>query len=149
MATEIKVPALHSSLLAYKLRLNKPGCKEKAELFAPLLRQFISEPHESKYFVNVKEADINLHGIAPFMPPHLRGESATHGVSFRLWTDPTCESPVTLSLQVDILGSMGKLVMRYRTVFAAFPLLIVALVIRKQFQIYDQTGTTTVPSVAF
>lgn len=30
--------------------------------------------------------------------------------------------------------------MRYRTVFAAFPLLVVALVLRKQFKVYDETG---------
>jgi glycosylphosphatidylinositol deacylase len=30
--------------------------------------------------------------------------------------------------------------MRYRTVFAAFPLVVVALVLRKQFKVYDATG---------
>jgi hypothetical protein len=35
---------------------------------------------------------------------------------------------------------MGKLYMRYRTIFASFPLLVVAFVLRKQFQIYDATG---------
>jgi glycosylphosphatidylinositol deacylase len=43
-------------------------------------------------------------------------------------------------LKVDIPGSLGKLYMRYRTVFAAFPLLVVALVLRKQFRVYDETG---------
>ena len=140
IVVEIRVPALHSSLLAYKLKVTKPPCEDRTELFAPLLRQHISEPHESKYFVNVKEADINLHGVAPYMPPHLRGYSATHGVSFQLWTDPSCNVPVTVSLQPDLLGSMGKLAMRYRTVFSAFPILIVAIVLRKQFKIFDETG---------
>lgn len=45
-----------------------------------------------------------------------------------------------MSLQVDKLGSAGKLVMRYRTVFAAFPLLVVLIVLRKQFKVYDVTG---------
>jgi hypothetical protein len=36
---------------------------------------------------------------------------------------------------------MGKLYMRYRTIFASFPLLIVALVLRKQFRTYDSAGT--------
>jgi hypothetical protein len=43
-------------------------------------------------------------------------------------------------LTVDVLGSLGKLYMRYRTVFAAFPLFVVALVLRKQFRVYDNTG---------
>lgn len=143
MLTEVKIPALHSSLLAYKLRVGKQPCGEHAELFTPLLRQYISEPHESKYFVNVKEADINLHGVAPYMPPHLRDRSAMRGISFQLWSDPSCNASTELSLRVDIVGSMGKLAMRYRTVFAALPLLVTALVLRKQFQIHDTTGLSS------
>ncbi|EEH42269.1 GPI inositol-deacylase [Paracoccidioides brasiliensis Pb18] len=140
MLTEVKIPALHSSLLAYKLRVGKQPCGESAELFTPLLRQYISEPYESKYFVNVKEADINLHGVAPYMPPHLLEGNSVCGVSFQLWSDPSCHTSMELSLHVDFLGSMGKLTMRYRTVFAALPLLVIALVLEKQFQIYDTTG---------
>lgn len=136
----VDVPAMYSSLLAYKLRIENHGCGNKAELFAPLLRQSMSEPHESKFFVNTKEADINLHGIAPFVPPPLRETSISEGVSFHLWSDPTCNMPLDFSLRVDFLGSLGKLTMRYRTVFAAFPLVVVALVLRKQFQIYDEKG---------
>ena len=140
LVMDIKIPALLSSLLAYKLSIGTQVCGEDAELFTPLLRQYLSEPYESKYFVNVKEANINLHGIAPFMPPLLRGHAIGDGVSLQLWTDPTCNTSVSLSLKVDVPGSMGKLHMRYRTVFAAFPLVIVALVLRKQFRVHDETG---------
>ncbi|KAJ5100333.1 hypothetical protein N7456_006385 [Penicillium angulare] len=139
MLMEVKVPALHSSLLDYRLKITRHP--QKDELFAPLLRQSISDPHESKFFVNVDEVQVNLHGIAPFMPPPLREQAAQTGVSFQLWTDPSSGSTVDISLQVDIKSSLGELVMRYRTIFAAFPLLVVALVLRKQFQIYDATGT--------
>ncbi|KAI9816181.1 MAG: GPI inositol deacylase [Pycnora praestabilis] len=141
MVTEVKIPALHSSLLAYKLSIKNQACGDETELFTPLLRQYLSEPYESKFFVNVKEANINLHGIAPFMPPPLRAASSINGVSLQLWSDPTCNTSIDVSMKVDILGSLGKLVMRYRTVFAAFPLLVVALVLRKQFKVYDETGT--------
>ena len=140
MLTEVKIPALHSSLLAYNLRVGNQHCGGDGETFTPLLRQYLERPHESKWFVNVKHADINLHGIAPYMPPPLRGQAATSGVSFQLWTDPTCETALDFQLRVDVIGSMGKLAMRYRTAFAAFPLLIVALVLRKQFRVYDETG---------
>lgn len=140
LVTEFRIPALHSSLLAFKLSLGKQACGEDAELFTPLLRQHLAEPHESKYFVNVKEANISLHGIAPFMPPPLRAFSTNNGVSLQFWSDPSCNSSIDVSLKVDIAGSMGKLVMRYRLVFAAFPMLVVALVLRKQFQAYDETG---------
>ncbi|OAL72485.1 GPI inositol-deacylase [Trichophyton violaceum] len=140
MVTDIKVPALRSSLLAYKLKLNRQGCKPDSELFAPIVRQYISDPYESKFFVNVKAIDVNLHGVAPYMPPHIRENAAGSGVSFELWSDRSCSAPLQISLQVDVLGSLGRLAMRYRTVFAAFPLVIVAMVLRKQFRVYDQTG---------
>lgn len=141
MVMEVKIPALHSSLLDYKLKLVRHGPDgNKQELFAPLLRQSLPDPHESKFFVNVDEVDVNLHGLAPFMPPPLREQATLGGVSFQLWTDPTSGSSLDISLKVDIVGSLGELVMRYRTVFAAFPLLVVALVMRKQFQVYDQSG---------
>lgn len=140
MVMELKIPALHSSLLAFNLSLGKQACGDDAELFTPLLRQHLSEPHESKYFVNVKDANISLHGVAPFMPPPLRTHAAGNGVSLQFWSDPTCNSSIDVSMNVDVPGSLGKLVMRYRVVFAAFPLVIVALVLRKQFKIYNESG---------
>ena len=141
MMTEIEIPAYHSSLLAFHLTLGRQACGDDAELFTPLLRQYLSEPYESRYFVNLKKANISLHGIAPFMPPPLRDQSArNNGVTLQFWSDPTCDSSIDVSLKVDVAGSMGKLVMRYRMVFAAFPLLVIALGLRKQFQVYDRTG---------
>ncbi|KAB8076768.1 GPI inositol-deacylase [Aspergillus leporis] len=140
MLTELNIPALHSSLLDYKLKVVRKSHGHQQEMFAPILRQSIADPHESKFFVNVKDVNVNLHGLAPFMPPPLRDQATLGGVSFHLWADPSCDSTVDISLTVDIASSLGELVMRYRTVFAAFPLLVVALVLRKQFQVYDETG---------
>ncbi|ORY18521.1 GPI inositol-deacylase-like protein [Clohesyomyces aquaticus] len=136
---DIKVPALHSSLLAYKLHVGKQAC-DMGELFAPLLRQHITDVYESKFFVNVKDANINLHGISPYMPPPFLAKSPGNGLSLQIWSDPTCDSTMEVSLKLDMLGSMGKLWMRYRLVFAAFPLLVVALVLRQQFRVYDETA---------
>lgn len=138
--TEIKIPALHSSLLAFTLNVEKQACGDDAELFNPLLRQYLSEPHESKYFVNVKAANVSLHGVAPFMPPPLHAQAVNTGVTLQFWSDPTCNSSIEVAMNVDVPGSMGKLVMRYRMVFAAFPLFIVALVLRRQFKVYDDSG---------
>jgi hypothetical protein len=141
MVTEVKVPSLQSSLLAYNLRVSSQKCADKKqELFAPLLRQYLTEPYESKYFVNAHEATVSLHGIAPYIPPPLTGKSEEDGLSFQFWTDPTCDSSIDIQLSVDFIGSLGKLYMRYRTVFAAFPLVIVALILRQQFRVYDTTG---------
>lgn len=140
MMTELKIPEVHSTLFAYDLVVNRKPCGHSDEIFAPMLRQYIAEPYESKYFVNTRGGNINVHGISPYMPPPLRGGGASEGLSLQLWSDPTCNSTVEVSLKVDMLGSAGKLVMRYRSVFAAFPLLVVLIVIRKQFKVYDVTG---------
>lgn len=140
MASELKIPSIASSLLAYTLDLKEGSCHGKKPMFAPLVRQHMDRPYESRYFVNAKHVAVGLHGVAPYLPPSLQHGSGD-GVTFQFWTDPTCEAPLHINLEVDIFGSLGKLYMRYRTVFAAFPLLIVTLVLRKQFRVYDQTGT--------
>lgn len=137
---DIKIPALRSSLLSYKLHVSRHKCGEHPRLFAPMVRQYITEPYESKFFVNVRDANINLHGIAPYMPPPLQARNTLEGMSLQIWADPTCGKPMNVRLTVDILGSLGKLWMRYRIVCAAFPLIVVAMVIRKQFKVYDATG---------
>lgn len=141
MMTEIRIPSVHSSLLSYHVSINKAPCLGQEELFRPLLRQYISDPYESKWFVNAREVDVSMHGIAPYMPPALKANTEAYGLTLQLWSDPTCNSTMEVSMKVDLLGSLGKLWMRYRTVFAALPLLVVALVLRKQFQVHDLTGT--------
>ncbi|KAI6087961.1 PGAP1-domain-containing protein [Hypoxylon rubiginosum] len=140
MVTEVKLPSVQSSLLAYNLNIEGRGCKGREPIFTPLVRQYISEPYESKYFVNAHEVEISLHGVSPYVPPPLKSRQFDDGLSLQFWTDPTCDSPVSVHITIDSMGSLGKLYMRYRTIFAAFPLLVVALVLRKQFQVYDNTG---------
>lgn len=139
LSVDVLVPAMQSSLLAYNLQVRQGQCQGNP-LFSPMLRQHLDQPHESKFFVNVENADISLHGIAPYMPPALEPQAA-EGIALQFWSDPTCGTPLSIEVQFDAIGSLGKLYMRYRTVFAAFPLLIVTLVLRKQFRVYDETGT--------
>ena len=140
LVNEIKIPSLGSSLLTYRMHVQRQPCNSGQELFAPLVRQHIPDPHESKFFVNAGEADISMHGVAPYLPPALQAQTSSQGLTLQIWSDPTCNKTMEVSLKVDFVGSMGKLWMRYRTVFAAFPLIAVALVLRKQFHLYDSTG---------
>lgn len=140
MMTEITIPSIHSSLLAYKLAISEDASNNTDQLFMPLLRQSISEPYESKFFVNFKEVEVSLHGIAPYIPPSMKPKKEIDGLYLQFWIDPTSNSTIEITLEIDYLGSAGKLWMRYRSVFAAFPLLVVALVLRKQFTTYDNTG---------
>ncbi|CAJ2513758.1 Uu.00g018770.m01.CDS01 [Anthostomella pinea] len=140
MVTEVRIPSVESSLLAYNLEIEDQVCRERRELFRPLVRQYLSKPYESKYFVDAKNVEISLHGVSPYLPPPMRSKRSDDGLSLQFWTDPTCDTSLSIKLTVDPMGSVGKLYMRYRTVFASFPLLIVAMVLRKQFRVYDSTG---------
>ncbi|KAJ3496845.1 hypothetical protein NLG97_g2359 [Lecanicillium saksenae] len=137
---EAKIPAIESSLFAYNLHLESSACaQEEDSLFSPMLRQSLQSPHESRYFVNVSQTGISLHGAAPYMPPGM-AHKGSNGVALEFYSDPACKAPIKVTVTFDAFGSLGKLYMRYRTVFAAFPLLIVTLVLRKQFRVYDETG---------
>ncbi|KAI1268740.1 GPI inositol-deacylase [Xylariaceae sp. FL1019] len=138
---DVKIPSIQSSLLAYRLEVGDQLCGDQRELLRPLVRQYINKPYESKYFVDAQDVEINLHGVSPFVPPPLDSNHSDNGVGLQFWTDPTCEAKISIKLTVDAMGSLGKLYMRYRTVFASFPQLVVGLVLRKQFRVYDTTGT--------
>ncbi|UNI22091.1 GPI inositol deacylase [Purpureocillium takamizusanense] len=139
VVVDVNVPAAVSALLAFQLRIDQPSCSASSSLFAPMVRQFLEKPYESKYFVNVRQAPISFHGIAPYMLPPMQPNDVV-GLGFQFWSDPLCDSPLHIRLTLDLWGSLGKLYMRYRTVFAAFPLLVATMVLRKQFRVYDETG---------
>ncbi len=141
MVVDVQIPSIQSSLLAYHMEIKEEANGEQKELFRPLVRQYLARPYESKYFVDATEVDISLHGVSPFVPPPLDASHSDNGLGVQLWTDPTRKSSISVRLTVDPMGSLGKLYMRYRTVFASFPQLVVGLVLRKQFRIYDNTGT--------
>ncbi|KAI1357856.1 PGAP1-like protein-domain-containing protein [Xylaria arbuscula] len=141
MVVDIQIPSIQSSLLAYHMEVKEEVTDEQKELFRPLVRQYLTKPYESKYFVDAKQIDVSLHGVSPFVPPSLDNRENDNGLGIQIWTDPTRNSRISIRLTVDPVGSLGKLYMRYRTVFASFPQLVVGLVLRKQFRIYDNTGT--------
>lgn len=140
MAVDLQLPALTSSLLSFRLKIRQYGCQNQSESFAPLVRQHLERPYESKYSVNASRVQISAHGLAPYVPPPLEATGSGRGLGLQIWSDPSCSSGLEGSIRIDVVGSLGKLYMRYRTVFAAFPLLIVTLVLRKQFRVYDRTG---------
>ncbi|KAI0444775.1 PGAP1-like protein-domain-containing protein [Xylaria telfairii] len=141
MVVDVQIPSIQSSLLAYHMEVKEVADGEQRELFRPLVRQYLARPYESKYFVDATALDISLHGVSPFVPPPLDASRNDDGLGLQLWTDPTRKSSIFIKLTIDPIGSLGKLYMRYRTVFASFPQLVVGLVLRKQFRIYDNTGT--------
>ncbi|KAI1192557.1 PGAP1-like protein-domain-containing protein [Nemania serpens] len=142
MVVDVRIPSIRSSLLAYHMEMKEESNNDHKELFRPLMRQYSTKPYESKYFVGTTtKMDISFHGVSPFVPPPLDASKNDDGLGLQLWTDPTRKSTISIKLTVDPIGSLGKLYMRYRTIFASFPQLVVGLVLRKQFRLYDNTGT--------
>ncbi|CAG8433121.1 7786_t:CDS:2 [Ambispora gerdemannii] len=135
LVSALRIPIIDSSLLTYKMSINRHGCSDG--LFAQFVRQSISSMYESKFLVNVKHADVNIHGQAPFVTPvsapHLR-----RGLELQFWMDPTCHSALSLDIEFDLYGSLGKIVMRFQTVLVAFPFMVVILTLRAQLREYNR-----------
>lgn len=138
LVVDVSIMSAASALLAFKLEISNSRCSGKRKM-PTLIRQFLNKPYESKYFINTRQVSVSLHGKAPFLPPPL--ETAREvGLTLQIWSDPICESPLTARLRLDVWASFGKLYMRYRTIIAAFPLLVEAMVLRKQIRVYDEAG---------
>ncbi|GAA96257.1 uncharacterized protein L969DRAFT_14453 [Mixia osmundae IAM 14324] len=134
LLTHLHLPAMDSSLLQYQLEYFDP-CKESS-IFSPLLRVFSNVNFESVWLPNAGKSIVYLHGTAPYV----RGPTSPYtrrGLSLMLWRDPTCEAPAAVFIRLDLLGSLAKLIVRYRMVLAAWPLAITLLTFRRQTTGYD------------
>ncbi|KAK9472249.1 PGAP1-like protein-domain-containing protein [Dipodascopsis tothii] len=137
---EISTKALSSSMVSYTLELPSQVCGSQTKLFQPLVRQFITEPHESKYFPNAEKVGVSFHGSAPYVPIiHLNGKTQ-NTLKFQIWMDPSCGTSQDVYLSVDYFGSLGNVVLRYRSAIAALPLAVAAIVMLIQFNTYDTDG---------
>lgn len=87
-----------------------------------------TELHESLFFPDPKAPLVYLHSSPPFLPSTF--ESA--GLALQLWRDPSCSAEVHIGL--DWYASVGKLVLRYRSLVAAWPVAIVLPILQIQLQ---------------
>ncbi|CAG8516098.1 13117_t:CDS:10 [Cetraspora pellucida] len=138
LVSMLRIPVIDSSLLTYKMSIRRTGCVDQ-QIFAPFLRQSISTMYESKFIVNVGDLDLNIHGQAPFVTP-VSAPNSRRGLELQFWMDPTCSAPLSLDVELDLYGSLGKIVMRFQMVAAAFPFIIVVMTLRAQLREYDRGG---------
>lgn len=135
LSSVVKIHNTLGSLIAYKLNIDHKPCHEQR--IDAVTRQHTSAPYETKYFVGKDSIDISLHGLAPFFPVI---QSQLPSLTIQHWADPNCPGPLDITLSVDYLGSLGKLVMRYRVVLVAFPLALALIVVWTQLSLYNRTG---------
>lgn len=141
LMSKLWIPAIDSSLIAYKMHVRRVGCEgpQMESLFSTLVRQSIPYLYESKFFTNVETASISLHGSAPFVTP-VSGPHVRKGLELQFWTDPTCSVPLTVDIRMDYYGSLGKIVMRFRSALVAYPFVIVTFALRTQMREYNRGG---------
>ncbi|KAG0214875.1 GPI inositol deacylase [Mortierella sp. NVP41] len=139
LVSTLRLPQIDNSLLTYTLNVDRQGC-HVPERFSPMLRQSSWTMYEDRYAVNIatkpEGVDINFHGDMPYYERiQLPGK---RGIELRFWMDPNCPVPLSLNLQVDKYGSMGKVVIRYRMVILVFTFLVVVLTMRAQFRAFNK-----------
>ncbi|KAG0371220.1 GPI inositol deacylase [Mortierella sp. AD032] len=145
LVSTLRLPLIDNSLLTYTLNVDRQGC-HVPERFSPMLRQSSWTMYEDRYTVNIdtrpEGVDINFHGDMPYYERiQLPGKK---GIELRFWMDPNCPVPLSLNLQVDKYGSMGKVVIRYRMVVLVFTFLVVVLTLRAQFRAFNK-GKSFIP----
>ncbi|KAG0263976.1 GPI inositol deacylase [Mortierella polycephala] len=144
MSSSLRLPNLDTSLLAYNLKVDRPGCHgSTSSRFVPMMKQSSWAMHEDKYAVNIANKqsgiDINFHGDLPYFDKvQLDGNQ---GLELQFWMDPTCPELLSLNLQIDKYGSLGKVVIRYRMVVLVFTFLVILLTLRAQFKSYNANGS--------
>ena len=93
---------------------------------APMLRAYTAGMHESRFFPNLATATLHLHST----PPFTLAKTTDQGLHLHFWHDPAC--PLKVHVAVDWARSLGNLFLRYRSLLAAWPLMTVLLVLRRQ-----------------
>ncbi|GAA5865488.1 hypothetical protein JCM3774_005656 [Rhodotorula dairenensis] len=144
LVSEIWLPALDTSLLALKLHVYRSRCQEDSALFAPLIRQYSSAVHESKYFPNVRVATLYTHASGPYVP-QAASPFVSSGTRLQVFLDPTCprnpedqeQHDVALEVHVDIRGTLGALAVRFRMALVTVPFALAMLVVGLQVKAYN------------
>lgn len=101
-----------------------------------VVRQHSAVPFETKYHVGSSIIEINSHGRSPYLP-HV---SSQHGLTLQLWAGIDRQSQTRINIKVDLLGSLGKLVMSYRIILVAFPAALALIVFFLQLHTYQRTN---------
>ncbi|CAI7276509.1 BAD_collapsed_G0017030.mRNA.1.CDS.1 [Saccharomyces cerevisiae] len=132
---------LWDSLLSYKLETkieaSNEGIASEETLFQPFIRQWVYEPFESKWHLNIinKSLDINMHNVAPFIPLN-ESEPRSLQLSFFIPPGMSLEAKMTINWSL----TLKMLFIRYRLALASFPVAFIALVLSYQFYWYNKTS---------
>ncbi|RLV85094.1 GPI inositol-deacylase [Meyerozyma sp. JA9] len=146
LITNIKVRGAWSSILAYRLSFD--GYRGENDPFAPLLRQWKSNPYETKWHLQPNNVLLTVHGVAPFTPFKYDMKNHDQGLNLELWSvSEPGQQRLRLTLKVDIISSLRLLVLRYRLAIIAFCVAITLAIFAIQMNSLLQSKS--VPSFSY
>jgi hypothetical protein len=130
-------------MLAYRVTIDaSPHCERSAidhTAFPTLIQQSTDRMYESKYFYNTRRLDLHFHGPSPYGPstPWLNG---WRGLELSFMMDNMCRRPMTVSIHLDIYGSLGRWLKRIDMVVLAFPFAIIFGILYMQLKQWSNTS---------
>lgn len=132
----LSFPNLWDSLISYKLHISVHHEDEKDFIFQPFIRQWNTDPAETKWHVNVGQSDpeVYMHNIAPFIPLE-----ETHDKALKLTVFLPPHSQVVLRMKTNWRLTLKMLFIRYRLTFLALPISIVSIIMSYQFFWYHKS----------
>ncbi|KAF8948998.1 GPI inositol deacylase, partial [Haplosporangium bisporale] len=107
--------------------------------FSTIMKQSSWNMHEDRYFVNIdakSSININFHGDSPYYTK--MSQPGKRGIELLFWTDPSCSELLSLNLRIDVYGSLGRVLIRYRMVVLVFTYMVVIITIQSQFRNWIQ-----------
>lgn len=140
LAYNIHFPCIWSSILAF--RLLSSGLDTESRFFEPFVRQWKSEPFETKWHIKLASQNsvlITAHGVAPYVP--FQKEPASQALNLEFWFEQAPSQSPKIMLSIDWTESLRLLVMRYRLAAVCYCLMVAILVTLMQSLQFNASGT--------
>lgn len=131
-----RFPKLWDSLLSYRVSCSSKAYTSDRLIFEPLIRQWIEDPFETKWHVNINNSDIdiNMHNVAPFIPLE-----ELHDKSLMLTVIVPPNYSLELCVRINWTLTLKMLFIRYRLTFLSLPISLACIIVAYQFFNYRQT----------
>lgn len=129
--SRVVLDSIWSSLVSLQVRVGTRDSNHAR--FQPIVRQYVDEPNESKYFLNVGDEflSIKMHAIAPYVPFK---DGNAHKLNLQVLSDEDVE----MWVKIDWFSSIGRLFLHYRSALAVFPLTVVMAVLMIQWAEFNK-----------
>lgn len=139
---DVSIESATSSLFSYKVEIKQKDPQQKVQPFAPLIRQYITDPVESVFHVNAEKhpPTVFFHGPTPFVPYDPEVPNNLHLQFFTPPVEDGINNKYEVTIKINWWASLANLVLRYRILAATFPMAVTILAFVLQLSEYNKTG---------